>query len=92
MKDSQIQQIESDLLDAIDLAQESFYRLCIDLNLLHAYQFALEYGESLYPSISFSEVFRHLNNSISEELRILKSALNSFAAPIARFSATISNP
>ena len=67
MEDLKKQKIEGDLLDAIDLAQESFYRLCIDFNLLHAYQFAIEYGESLYSSISFSEVFRHLNSSISED-------------------------
>ena len=82
MEDLKKQKIEGDLLDAIDLAQESFYRLCIDFNLLHAYQFAIEYGESLYPSISFSEVFRHLNSSISEELRTLKSAFGCFGTVI----------
>ena len=77
MKDSKRQQIESDLLDAIDLALESFYCLCTDLNLLYAYQFATEYHEELiYPNVPFSMIFRHLSSSISKDLRTLKNALD----------------
>ena len=75
MEELNREQIESELLDAIDLAWESFYHLCVNLNLLYAYQFAIKYGEMVYPDISLSEAFHHLNNSIAENLSVLKSAL-----------------
>ena len=77
MKDSKRQQIESNLLDAIDLALESFYCLCTNLNLLYAYQFATEYHEDLiYPNVSFSMTFQHLSKSVSMNLCALKNALD----------------
>ena len=62
---------------AIDHIWECFYRLCVDCNLFHMYQYIENGSEPIpCPNISPLDIFLFLNDAFAEHLNALKNALN----------------